>query len=396
MANVMHGPFVKGAATSTGSYGTGVGQSNTFTSGNANNDETQAGVALYSLNPDLLTPFVLNGITCAKDGTIASQLDVASGFAYLKVSDNTLARCDVASTTFSTTGNPSTSLYLFLKNDGTWAFQLSSTGPANSLAICTVTTDGSSNIATVTDTRTLHTALVGAGEGGSGTGGNGGLDVTQLNLQTGLAGTFPNTVAQIGFLDAGGATNATFFNPPTISGKAAGWYWATYDGSATQVPFQIGQSPVLAKTRINDSGAITQLAGQASAGSFGVPVIVAQAVAISVTATGLGVILSFTTSASGVYRATFYGYMGNSVASSITAYVAYTSAVTSGGVTHNFDAEVNGTFEQLNATSVPAHTHLHPYPLTFYAASGTTIQVLYNNATATPADNISTFIERIS
>lgn len=164
MANTLHGPFVKGASLATGSYGTGVGQSNTFTSGNANNDETQAGVALASFNPDLVSAgFILSGVACVKDATTASQLNITSGAAYLVMTDGTSARIDVAATSESATGHASSTLYLDLNPDGTWSWGTTHSAQANYLPICQVTTDGSSNIATVTDKRiTLVQLLSGA------------------------------------------------------------------------------------------------------------------------------------------------------------------------------------------------------------------------------------------
>lgn len=127
-----------------------------------NTMQTQYLEAILSWNPDLLTPCVLTGYTAVKDGSIATQLDVALGTAYAKQTDNTLRQIAKTASTQSTVGHTSATMYLFLKNDGTWQWSTTSTGPTNSLAICTVTTDASANISTVTDTRPLNTTLLSA------------------------------------------------------------------------------------------------------------------------------------------------------------------------------------------------------------------------------------------
>lgn len=128
--------------------------------------QTQYSEAILSFEQDLFTPFVFSGLVATKDGTTPSQLDVTAGVAFLTQSDLTERRQAPTSTTFSTSGHPSTTMYLFLKNDGTYSWQTSSTGPTNSLAIAQVTTDGSSNINTVTDKRPLNTTLL-SGMGGT-------------------------------------------------------------------------------------------------------------------------------------------------------------------------------------------------------------------------------------
>lgn len=125
-----------------------------------NNLETQYTEATNSFEQDLFAAFVLSGLVATKDGTTASQLDVTTGVAFLKQTDNTLRRRAPVASTQSTVGHPSTTMYLFLQNDGTWAWQTSSTGPTNSLAVAQVTTDASANILTVTDVRPLATSLL--------------------------------------------------------------------------------------------------------------------------------------------------------------------------------------------------------------------------------------------
>lgn len=149
MPNTVYGPY---SQTAWANGSTALSQTT------MNNLEKQASIALNGFNGDLCTPFVENGVTSAKDGTIANQLDVASGRAYTTMSDGSLGLIIVGTTTF-TTSTPSTTYYLFLLNTGAWQWGTTSTGPANSLAICQVTTDASGNIATVTDKRPQSTTL---------------------------------------------------------------------------------------------------------------------------------------------------------------------------------------------------------------------------------------------
>ena len=143
MANTVHGPFtainvVNGSTPANATWG--------------NNAQTQASIALNGLNGDVWSSFILSGCTPTKDGTVANQLDIASGIAYLRMNDNSVARCDVAATTF-TTSTPSTTYYLDLNPDGTWSWGTAHSGVANYQLIAQCTTDGSGNISVVTDNR---------------------------------------------------------------------------------------------------------------------------------------------------------------------------------------------------------------------------------------------------
>lgn len=125
-----------------------------------NNLETQYAEATNSFEQDMFTAgWVQNGLVATKDGSVASQLDVTAGVAFLMQSDGTTRRRAPTSSTQSTTGHASTTMYLFLKTDGTFAWQTSSTPPSNALGIAHVTTDGSANISTVVDDRDLNPNL---------------------------------------------------------------------------------------------------------------------------------------------------------------------------------------------------------------------------------------------
>lgn len=100
--------------------------------------------------------YVISGLAATKDGTNASQLDIAAGVAYVPQADGSLKRYSTALATETTLLGTAT-YYLDLQADGTFSF---ATGHSSQtyITIATVTTDGSSNIATVTDTRTLSMA----------------------------------------------------------------------------------------------------------------------------------------------------------------------------------------------------------------------------------------------
>lgn len=143
MANTVYGPYGK---TTWVDHVT-LGSQNLM-----NNLETQASVALNGLNGDFWSSHVRSGVTPSIDGTLANQLDITSGTVYLRMNDNSLARCVVAATNF-TTSTPSTTYYLDLNPDGSWSWGTAHSGVANHFPIAQCTTDGSGNIATLTDNR---------------------------------------------------------------------------------------------------------------------------------------------------------------------------------------------------------------------------------------------------
>ncbi|MGZ6282269.1 MAG: hypothetical protein ACXWQ5_03135 [Ktedonobacterales bacterium] len=128
-------------------------------SGVLNTIQLQYLEATNSFEQDMFTPWVLSGFVATKDGTVASQLDVTSGIAFLTQTDGTERRRNAGALNYSTSGHPSTTMYLDLNPDGTWSWNTAHSGVANYLPIASVTTDASANIATVTDARPLGTTL---------------------------------------------------------------------------------------------------------------------------------------------------------------------------------------------------------------------------------------------
>lgn len=153
MANTVYGPYQATAWT------------NGVTAVNAThmaNLETQASDALHGFNPSLIAAgFIFSG--CACSGTVGTTtLNIASGVAFLVMTDGTIGQITVGATT-QTTATPSSTYHLYVQPDGTFYWSTSNSPQTNSLALCTVATDGSGNISSVTDARvTAFTLFSGA------------------------------------------------------------------------------------------------------------------------------------------------------------------------------------------------------------------------------------------
>lgn len=151
MANTVYGPFtainiVNGTTPANATWGNLV--------------QTQSSIALHGFNPSLIgSGFVYSGVVCTKDASVANQLDIASGVAYVVLSDGTVGEIAVAADTSHTTSGASVTWHLYLQPDGTWYWSTSNAPATNSLHICDVTTDGSGNILTVTDQRVTSVAM---------------------------------------------------------------------------------------------------------------------------------------------------------------------------------------------------------------------------------------------
>lgn len=93
--------------------------------------------------------FILNGLTVTKDGSIPNQVDVTAGIVYIKQADGSLRRFAPTATNFRTS-TPSNTYYLDFQPDGTWWWNTGHSQQANYINVATVTSDASSNVATVT------------------------------------------------------------------------------------------------------------------------------------------------------------------------------------------------------------------------------------------------------
>ena len=349
--------------------------------------QTQFAQALTSINADLVAAgFVLSGYTAAKDGTVANQLDVGAGRAYLVQSDGNNDLGLVAhSASTQTTSVANSTYYLDLNPDGTWSWGTAHSAVANHLTICTVTTDGSGNISGVTDTRPTVVTFLSGMAGGLTIGG-------YLQINGAPSGT-GNTL-QIGYYAAG--NRAQYW---TAQSGAAQWHeFVTWNGSTTKVPLGIGNSAAgIAQAWFGDSGNFGAIGGQTTAGNFGAPVIVAQALNVAVPTTGVHTILAFLPSAVGLYRISGYAQENNGSATTLTFSVQFQDPNAGGTSTEYFSWSTTSTPAYLNALSVGAGGNLlSPPPIVIYANTGTNIGVQWNNSAGTPNDHISVIIERLA
>lgn len=106
--------------------------------------------------------FVMSGLSVTKDGTNANQVDVTSGVVYIKQSDNSLRRFNVAATNFRTALNNYT-YYLDFNPDGTWSWNTAHSTQSNYLNVATVTSDASANVSTVTQNTSVDFGVFVAG-----------------------------------------------------------------------------------------------------------------------------------------------------------------------------------------------------------------------------------------
>lgn len=370
MPNTVNGPYTK----TTWIDGSTMGNQTRL-----NNLETQASVALNGFNGDLLTPFVLSGITCSKDGTIANQLDVTSGRAYLKMSDNTVGLIATVASTASQflTTTPSTTYYLFLKNDGTWQWSTTSTGPTNSLAIAHATTDGSGNINVVTDDRITSTSLL-PGAGGLLVG-NGDVAIKSQRALNGL-------------------TLLPQYHP---AGTAYGILFQTWDGATANNTLSVGSNVAGAYTYFGARGNLAQINLQATVGSFGVPPIVAQLIDQAVTDTLFHSFTLATVPATGLYRVTAQFYLDAGTARLITLSVSFTQGHSGSATSQAFISnsaaghgklwDGSGTGDSAAAGDAPGSR------FELYLSGGTSISVRFQDPGWTSGtDRVNAILERLT
>lgn len=337
-----------------------------------------------SLNQDEYTPFVVGpgSFVATKDGSTANKLDLSGGVAWLRQTDQSLGRVAGNATSFLTVQINST-YFLDLNPDGTYSFGTSHSVQPNYLAIAQVTTDASANILTVTDERTLNTTLWAAMLGAGG----GEILAPPLSIrQSGIGAGFPS------LLD---------FTP--IGASVTNEWAMLYSGSDGRLLFQditSGKTSLqLAPGGIAGfSQGIGEITGQATAGVFGVPAVVAVADNVHVTTTAATNICTVTPSAPGLYRCSMWAYLGGANPSTITAFVHYNSSGSGTGHFQNFNANnpANATYVQLNAVSLATPADLNPFTILVRATTGTPVAITYQNATATPNDFVSAMIERLA
>jgi Concanavalin A-like lectin/glucanases superfamily len=163
-----------------------------------------------------------------------------------------------------------------------------------------------------------------------------------------------------------------------------------YDKQANGYVFQGGT-----KNGISFNGSIASLGGQATAGSFGVPVIVAQAINTSVTVTSQQTILSFTPAANGIYRVYWHVEMNGTANPIITVGISWQG----NSAFYNTDPAgmVSGTLQQMAAVTVLGTPNVaQGFPWMLYATTAQPIVVKYTNTKANPNDHVTVVIERLA
>lgn len=105
---------------------------------------------------DLLgsTGAVISGLTASKNGTTASQVDIATGILYALQTDGSMRRFAPSATNFKTT-SASATYYLDFNPDGSWSWTTGHSSQSGYVPICSVTSDASSNVLAVVDTRPM-------------------------------------------------------------------------------------------------------------------------------------------------------------------------------------------------------------------------------------------------
>ncbi len=110
-------------------------------------------IGTMRLSDFVSSPFIVTGLVAAKDLSAPKQLNVTAGSAIMQQASGYLVR-DVAASRF-VTALAGTTYYLDLTSAGAFSWGTSHSADPYRLTICTVTTDGGSEINVVTDTRVM-------------------------------------------------------------------------------------------------------------------------------------------------------------------------------------------------------------------------------------------------
>lgn len=147
------------------------------------------------------------------------------------------------------------------------------------------------------------------------------------------------------------------------------------------------------------ANSLASLNGQASAGAFGTPVIVAQTIEQHVTTTAPTNVMAYTPTTAGLYRISgCVEYNGSGGSAALVLIVGYGSPNIGGfnyplaGLPFSGSAtpELFSTFSWASGKSYPV------LPATIFAKAGTAFNVTYTSPNATPNDWITIIIERLS
>jgi hypothetical protein len=326
------------------------------------------------------------GLTAAIDGTHANQLDVAGGVALLRQSDSSLGRVAPSAATFQTVQINST-YYLDVNPDGSWSWAISHSGVSGALTIAQVTTDGSGNISTVTDERMGNSSLLAAMTGQ--------LALPTLNGVT-IGGGGSSPIAPALSFNAA----AQLFDIWTMQqGAAQSMAFLCWNGTATEIVLALGDAnPAGAQTWINGGGTIASVAGQASVGSFGVPVIVAQAIDVNVTTTAGTDICVFNATATGLYRVSASLQLNNGTSGQRLLIFTSFFDPNNGASQYVYNNGVVGT--QVGPFDGSATLFTNNFgainSIIVYAQAGHPVKFTYQDQGGTPNDRVSVVIERLT
>ena len=173
---------------------------------------------------------------------------------------------------------------------------------------------------------------------------------------------------------------------PASGGSALGHVFAAWSGSASVDVLSIGGNFGLSNTTINSNGGFGQIANQSTAGSFGVPMIVAQVIRTHIVSTGQQTILTYTPTATGYYQVTGYvSFSNGTYPQTIVATVSWHDP-DRGSQSINWFSTSPGAAALINAPGGGTGE--------FWADTGASIVVKYNDPGGTPNDYCTFLIRR--
>ena len=203
----------------------------------------------------------------------------------------------------------------------------------------------------------------------------------------------PTATANLGTLRHTTTGNGYVLSPAE-TGAAQGGLLGVWDGAARQFPLGLGITTLTPGTRILVGGAFSIVAGQATAGNFGLPPIVASVLDQHVTVTTQQTIIS-TTLTPGVYELSGVVAVNDvTTPAAINVAFQYTDKVGS-QIDHPLARTNNGAAVMLDGTARAVPNSYNLITQSFEVVSGT-FTLTYTNSTGTPNDFVSMFIKRLA
>lgn len=210
----------------------------------------------------------------------------------------------------------------------------------------------------------------------------------EIALYTGVALSGAQVTAHY---NAGTAQTTDTYRSVVLGDGATRYYrLGDASGSATAV-CTTAPTPT---TLVDAGGTLKSVGGQASVGTLGAPVIVAQAVNTPVTTTTTQQITAFTPPAAGFYRVSAAFTFSNSASTTLTLITDYTDP--NAGAAFGYFLRGDATGGILNGMSFLAGTTtIATFPMTIYASSSAPIAVYFHDAAGIPNDHVTVIIERL-